>query len=210
MLRILVADDHAVVRRGIKQILEEDLEIETIAEAQNAEEALALVRAQEWDIVILDLNMPGRSGLEVLTELLYYKPHLPVLILSMHPEDQVAVRVLKAGASGYMTKDSAPEELVNAIRKIRGGGRYISPALAETLVFSLQNEVDKPLHEALSHREFEVMRLIARGKPLSQIAGELCLSVKTISTYRTRLLEKLALQSNADITRYALQHHLLD
>src|SRR5689334_8690283 len=178
MLRILVADDHAVVRRGIKQILEEELDIQTIAEAQNAEEALALVRAQEWDFVILDLNMPGRSGLEVLTDLLYYKPQLPVLILSMHPEDQVAIRVLKAGASGYMTKDSAPEELVNAIRKIRGGGRYISSVLAETLVFNLQQEADRPVHEILSDREFEVLRRIAQGLTITQIANELALSVK--------------------------------
>jgi two-component system invasion response regulator UvrY len=208
-MRILIADDHAVVRQGIKQILADDFKRATFGEARTAQEALTKIWKEKWDVVILDITMPGRSGLEVLKELKTQRPKLPVLVLSMHPEDQFAVRVLKAGASGYMTKESAPEELVGAIKKVLAGGRHVSAALAEIMAAYITVDDKRPAHELLSNREFQVLRLIASGKTVSQIAKEISLSVRTVSTYRTRILEKMALKSNAELTHYAFQHQLV-
>lgn len=208
MIRILVADDHAIVRRGLIQILAEHCDMSVVGEASDAAELFALARAQQWDIVVLDVSMPGRGGLEVLKELKTEFPARPVLILSVHPEDQYAVRALRAGAAGYLTKDSAPAELVNAIRKAMQGGKYVSPSLAEKLAFNLAPDPDRLPHEALSDREYQVLCAIASGKTVSEIAEEMSLSVKTISTYRTRLLEKMNLKNNAELTHYAIQHGL--
>jgi len=208
-MRILIADDHAVVRQGLKQILATAFKRASFGEAATSQEALECVWKQTWDIVILDLTMPGRSGLEVLTEIKQAYPTLPVLILSMHPEDQFAVRLLKAGASGYMTKESAPEELVGAVRKAIAGGRYVSPALAEKMASLLVNEGQGAPHETLSDREFLILSLIASGKSVSIIARELSLSVKTVSTYRGRLLEKMGMSNNAQLVHYAFQNHLV-
>lgn len=210
MMRILIADDHAVVRRGLKQIVSEELDPSLIGEAQNAQEMLKLIGEQEWDVVVLDINMPGRSGLDVLKELKSRLPRLPILILSIHPEDQYAVRALKAGADGYLTKESAPEQLVEAIRRVYKGGKYISQFLAESLAVGLAMGGEKSLQEVLSDREYWVMRRIASGKTVSEIAEELSLSVKTISTYRARILEKMGMKTNAEITRYAIQNQLVD
>src|SRR6476660_2270727 len=189
-MRILLADDNAVVRHGLRQILAEEVKKATFGEARNAQEALSRIWKDHWDVVVLDITMPGRSGLEVLREIRKSKPKLPVLVLSMHPENQFAVRVLKRGASGYMTKESAPEELVGAIKKVLAGGRYVSTSLAEKLATYLSSDNNKPPQELLSDREFQVLRLIASGKIVSEIAKELSLSVKTISTYRTRLQDR--------------------
>jgi two-component system invasion response regulator UvrY len=210
IMRILLADDHAVVRHGLKQILADEFKRAVFGEARNAQEALNLVWKENWDVAVLDITMPGRSGLEVLREIKKSKPKLPVLVLSMHPENQFAVRVLKRGASGYMTKESAGDELVGAIKKVLGGGRYVSPTLAEKLATYLSSDAQKPPQELLSDREFQVLRLIASGKIVSEIARELSLSVKTISTYRTRILEKMGLRNNAELMHYAMQHQLVE
>src|SRR5215471_4437488 len=196
-MKILLADDHAVVRHGLKQILADQFKNAVFGEARNAPEALNLAWKEKWDIVVLDITMPGRSGLEVLRELKKTRPKLPVLVLSMHPESQFAVRVLKRGASGYMTKESAGEELVGAIKKILEGGRYVSPTLAEKLATYLSSDTQKPPQELLSDREFQVLRLIASGKIVSEIARELSLSVKTISTDRIARLSRLSFTSAA-------------
>lgn len=209
-MRILIADDHAILRRGLKEILAHELPSVVCGEAENAQQVLAQIQNQEWDVVILDVTMPGRSGLDVLRDLKALRPKLPVLVLSMHPEDQYGKRILKAGASGYMNKDSAPEELIKAIRKVRSGGRYVSPALAEKLAFGLGNDAERPAHEILSDREFEVLRMLASGKTVSQIAGELHLSATTVSTYRARILEKMNMTTTAELMHYALQNHLVD
>lgn len=198
------------MRHGLKQILAEEFKKAVFGEARNAHEALDLVWKENWDIAILDITMPGRSGLEVLREIKKSKPRLPVLVLSMHPENQFAVRVLKRGASGYMTKESASAELVGAVRKVLAGGRYVSNSLAEKLATYLANDNQKPAQELLSDREFQVLRLIASGKIVSEIARELSLSVKTISTYRTRILEKMGLRNNAELMHYAMQHQLVE
>jgi two-component system invasion response regulator UvrY len=208
-MKILIADDHAVVRQGLKQILADEYRRATFGEAANAQEAIDRVWQDEWDVVILDVTMPGRSGLEALREIRKSKPRLPVLVLSMHPEDQFAMRVLKCGASGYMTKESAPAELVGAVRKVITGGRYVSPGLAEKMAAHINADFQVAPHERLSNREFLVLRLIASGKTVSQIADELTLSVKTISTYRSRILEKMVMQSNAELTHYAIQNKLV-
>ena len=181
-----------------------------LGEAQNSQEVLELIRRQDWDIIVLDITMPGRGGLDVLKEIKHERPRLPVLILSIHPEDQYAVRALKAGASGYLTKESAPEELVRAIRKILRGGKYVSSALAEKMAFNLDMEAGKPLHETLSDREYQVMLMIASGKTTSEIAEEMALSIKTVSTYRARILEKMKMKSNADFTYYVIKNNLID
>jgi DNA-binding NarL/FixJ family response regulator len=209
-MRILIADDHAVVRQGLKQILAGAFKGASFGEAADSQEALERVWKEHWNVVILDLTMPGRSGLEVLKEIKQARPSLPVLILSMHPEDQFAVRLLKAGAAGYMTKESAPEELVGAVRKAIAGGRYISQGLAEKMASLLVNDVQVAPHETLSDREFLILRLIASGKSVSIIARELSLSVKTISTYRGRLLEKMGMSNNAQLVHYAFQNNLVD
>jgi DNA-binding NarL/FixJ family response regulator len=209
-MKILLADDHTVVRHGLKQILADEFKRATFGEARNAQEALNLVWKEPWDVVVLDITMPGRSGLEVLREIKKTNPRLPVLVLSMHPENQFAVRVLKRGAAGYMTKESAAEELVGAIKKVLAGGRYVSTSLAEKLATYLASDTQKPPQELLSDREFQVLRLIASGKLVSEIAKELSLSVKTISTYRTRILEKMGLRNNAELMHYAMQHQLVE
>lgn len=209
-LRVLIADDHAVVRQGLKQILADSFRHAIFGEAGTAQQALELVWDRRWDIVILDINMPGRSGLDALRELKKARPTLPVLMLSVYPEDQFAVRVLKAGASGYMGKESAPEELIRAVNKVLAGGRYVSAALAEKLATNLSAPTRQAAHEALSNREYEVMAMIASGRTVKQIALKLSLSVKTISTYRTRILEKIGLKTTAELIHYAIQQRLVE
>src|ERR1041384_1303522 len=208
-MRILIADDHAVVRRGLSEIMADEYDPLTIGEAQNAEATLRLVLEQTWDIVVLDISMPGKNGLEVLKELKQLRPKLPVLILTAHPEEQYALRVLKAGAAGYMTKESAPEHLIEAVRKVTRGERYISPALIDILATSIGVNVTQPPHESLSDREYQVLCLIASGKSVGQIAAELSLSAKTISTYRARILEKMGMKTNAELTHYAISNKLV-
>ena len=210
MINIIIVDDHPIVRQGLKQILSEEPDMAVFGEAQNSQEVLDLIRKQDWDIVVLDISMPGRGGLDVLKEIKHVRPKLPVLILSVHPEDQYAMRALKAGASGYLTKESAPEALVRAIRKILRGGKYVSPALAEKLAFHLEAETERPLHEILSDREYQVMLMIASGKTTNAIAEEMALSAKTVSTYRARILEKMKMNTAADLTYYVIKNNLLD
>jgi len=198
------------VRQGLRLILADHFKKAVFGEARNATEGLARVWKQKWDVVVLDITMPGRSGLEVLKEIKRSRPRLPVLILSMHPEDQFAVRLFKSGAAGYLTKESAGEELVGAIKKVVGGGRYISPTLAERMASYLDVDVQKAPHERLSDREFLILRMIASGKQVSQIAKELFLSVATVSTYRARMLEKMDMKNNAELTHYALQKELVE
>jgi two-component system, NarL family, invasion response regulator UvrY len=209
MLRILLADDHAVVRRGVKQIIAEAFAQATFGEAQNVQELLKLIGSERWDIVVLDLNMPDGSGLEALKQIKQAHPQLPVLILTMFPEDQYAMRTIRAGAAGYLNKESAPEELVLAIRKILRGGKYISPAVADELVLYALDEDDQPLHKHLSDREYQVLCLIASGKEVKEISSELALSAKTVSTYRARILEKMNMRTNAELTYYAIQNGLV-
>jgi len=210
MKRILLIDDHEVVRAGVKKIFDKQPDGAVVfGEASTAPEALNLVREQDWDAVVLDLSLAGRDGLEVLKELKQMRPHLPVLILSMHSEGLFARRAFKAGASGYVTKDIQRSELMDAINKVIDGGTYVSPAQAEELVIALRRGADSPPHELLSDREFEVMRLIASGKSVTEIANILSLSVGTISTYRMRILEKMGIKSNAELTRYAIQNGLV-
>lgn len=209
MLRILIADDHAVVRKGLRQILLEEFPSAEITETADAAALFLKVLRGEWDVVITDISMPDKSGLEVLQQIRREYPRLPVLILSAHSEDQYAIRALKAGASGYLCKDSASEELVTAIRRILLGKKYITSSLAEKLAFHLDQESDRPPHESLSDREFEVMKFLAAGKVVSEIASQLCLSVTTISTYRARILTKMNLKTNYDLTRYAMENNLL-
>ena len=208
-MRILLTDDHALVRQGLQLILHDHFKTAVFGEARNANEALARIGKERWDVVVLDITMPGRSGLDVLREIKRLRPKLPVLILSMHPEDQFAVRMLKSGAAGYLTKESAGEELAGAIRKVIAGGRYISPSLAERMASYLDMDVLKAPHERLSDREYLILRMIASGKQVSQIARELSLSVKTISTYRARVLQKTDLKNNAELTRYAVERGLV-
>jgi two-component system, NarL family, invasion response regulator UvrY len=208
-MKILIADDHAIVRHGLKQILADEFKKSTFGEARNGQEVLDSIWKQSWDVVVLDITMPGRSGLEVLKEIKKAKPKVPVLVLSMHPEDQFAVRVLKSGASGYMTKESAPAELVGAVKKIMAGGRHISTTVADIMATYLTLDSKRPPHEQLSNREFQVMRMIASGKTVSEIARMLSLSVRTISTYRARILEKTGMKTNAELTHYAFQHSLV-
>jgi DNA-binding NarL/FixJ family response regulator len=209
MIRVLIADDHAVVREGLKQIVSETPDLTGAGEAGNGHEVLEFVRKHECDLVLLDLAMPGKDGLDTLRELKALKPNLPVLVLSVYPEEQYAVRLLRAGASGYLTKESAPEELVAAIRKVSKGGRYVSEALGEQLAFLLGSATDRPPHEMLSDREFHVMIMLASGKTASEVADALCLSVKTVSTYRARALQKMHMKNNAEFSFYAVKHGLL-
>ena len=209
-MKILIVDDHEVLRDGVKRVLDKQSDTVIFGEASTAQEALTLVRQQDWDVIVLDLSLGGRSGLEVLKELKQLRPKLPVLILSMHSEEQFARRAFKAGAAGYITKDSPRAELLKAINKVIEGGNYVSPALAEKLVIDLRRDTDRPLHETLSDREFEVMCLIASGKTVGEIAGLLSLSDNTISTYRARILEKMGMKTNAELTHYAIQNKLVD
>lgn len=208
-IKILIADDHPIVREGYKKILSDTPDMIVADEAENGQEVLNCIRKKNFDLILLDISMPGRSGLEILKELKSERPRLPVLILSIYPEEQYAVRAFRAGASGYLTKASAPNELISAIRKISQGGRYISSSLAEQLTYYLDADAEKPLHETLSDREYQVMLMIASGKTVSEIAAELCLSVKTISTYRGHILEKMKMKNNAEITLYAVRNKLV-
>ena len=210
MINILIADDHAIVREGLKQILADEADMVVSGEAADGQEALRTARTEAWDVLVLDITMPGRTGFDILQALKQEHPDLPVLVLSMHAEEQFAVRALKAGAAGYLTKESAPDELVKAIRQVVAGRKYVSANLAELLALSLDSATDQPRHATLSDREFQVMRLLAGGKTATQIAEGLALSVKTISTYRTRILEKLDLKNTAEIIHYAIQHRLID
>ncbi len=210
MIRILIADDHQIVREGLKQILAETSDLAVVAEANNGQDVLLKLEKQTIDVVMLDISMPGRNGLDILKQLRTDHPKLPVLILSMYSEEQYAMRALRAGASGYLSKDSAPEELIEAIRKIFSGKKYVSASLAEKLAVYLDDGQDKPLHQALSDREYQVMCMIASGKAVKEIASELNLSVKTISTYRSRILDKMRMKSNASLTHYAIHNQLID
>ncbi|MGB8648767.1 MAG: response regulator transcription factor [Anaerolineae bacterium] len=209
LLKILIADDHAVVRQGLRLILAEAFKKAVFGEAQNSQELLDLVRKGRWDALVMDLTMPGVNGLDLLKQIKYEHPEVPVLILSMHPEEQYAVRTLKAGAAGYLTKESASEELVNALHKILRGGKYINASVAEKLLLDLGKDSERPPHELLSDREYQVMFMIAMGKKVGQIAQELSLSVKTVSTYRVRVLEKMNMKTNAELTHYAIQNNLV-
>jgi two-component system, NarL family, invasion response regulator UvrY len=209
-MRVLIADDHAVVRRGLKETIREAFPRATFGEAKTAQETLESVRRQDWEMVILDISMPGRSGLDILDELKRLRPKMPVLFLSIHPEAQYARRALKSGAAGYLTKESIPEELQTAVRRVLAGGRYVSATLAERLAYDLGSKADTPVHELLSDREFQVLRMIASGKTVKEIADEISLSIKTVSTYRTRILEKTGMKTTADLIRYALQTQLVD
>jgi DNA-binding NarL/FixJ family response regulator len=209
-MRVLVADDHGIVRRGIMQILAEIPCIKVVDEAANGQEALAKAGKAGYDLMLLDISMPGRNGLDVLKQIKAEKPRLPVLILSMHPEEQYALRALKAGASGYLTKESAPDELIAAVQKILEGGKYVSQSLAERFITELSNPTDKPPHALLSDREYEILCKIASGRTVTEIGDELALSVKTVSTYRTRILEKMNMKNNAEITRYVLENGLVE
>lgn len=209
-MRILISDDHAVVRRGLKEILAEEFHNARFGEAESGAETIQQVRQGDWDVLILDISMPDRSGLEVLKDVKAVRPKLPVLVLSVHPEDQYAVRTLRAGAAGYLTKETAPEKLVEAVNKAVSGGQYVSVTLAERLADGLRKGRDGLPHETLSDREYEVVCMMASGKLVSEIADELSLSVKTVSTYRTRALEKMGIKSNAAVMRYAIDHKLVD
>jgi len=210
MIKILIADDHAIIREGLKQIISETSDMIVADVAIDGHEVLSRALKNEYDVVVLDITMPGRNGLDVLKELKKQRPELPVLVLTIHPEEQYAVRVLKAGASGYLTKESAPDELTAAIRKISQGKKYVTSSLAEKLVSDLNVDTEKPLHNALSDREFEVMCMIATGKTVKQIGEELFLSEKTISTYRSRILKKMSMKNNAELMHYAIKHGLVE
>jgi len=210
MIRAIVADDHAVVRRGLRELLSESREVAVIGEAGTARETLDQVRSGKWDVLVLDINLPDGSGLDVLRQVKQEYPQLPVLMLTIYAEEQFAVRALRAGAAGYLTKESAPEELVDAIRKVVHGGRYISPALAERLAMLADPQAERQPHETLSDREFQVFRTLASGRTVSQVADLLHLSVKTISTYRARVLEKMGLQTNAELTMYAVRNGIVE
>ena len=210
MMKIFVADDHAIVRQGLKQIVADTPDIAVAGEASSGQEVLEKVLTNDYDVVLLDITMPDRSGLDILKELKSQKPEINILVLTIHPEEQYAVRVLKAGASGYLTKESAPDELITALRKIAAGGKYVSSSLSEKFAFDLGTDAEKPLHQTLSDREYQVMCMIASGKTVKEVAEELLLSIKTVSTYRSRVLEKMNLKNNVELTHYARQNRLVD
>jgi len=209
MLKILIADDHAVVRKGLKQILLEEYPSAEIGEVEDAESLITAVIGKPWDIVICDMNMPGRSGLDALTQIKQTAPDLPVLIMSMYPEDQYALRVLKAGASGYLGKNTIHDDIIKAVQTLQLGRKFITPSVAEKLADAFGGNSEKAAHEFLSDREFDVFKLLADGNSVSDIASRLSLSSTTVSTYRSRILEKMNLKSNSELTRYAIEHHLI-
>lgn len=209
-MRIVIVDDHELVREGLKKVLLKEPGIQLVGEASNALELFKLLEETEVDLVVLDITMPGRSGLDIISELKNLNNRIRILILSMHPEERFALRALKAGASGYLSKEAAARELVTAIRKIMSGGRYVSATLADHLLSNLDTDLGKLPHETLSNREFEIFRLIAKGKSVGQIAEELILSVNTITSYRSRMMEKMNFNSNAEIVRYAIEHNLIE
>jgi DNA-binding NarL/FixJ family response regulator len=208
MIRVLIVDDHAIVRQGLKRILEEAKEIKAIGEAANGLEALKMIRSEKWDIVLLDISMPEKNGIDTLKQIMDENKAAKVLILSMYPENQYAVRLMKAGASGYMTKDVAPEQLIDAVRKVMAGSKHISPSLAELLLVDCGLPSGKLPHDILSDREYQVMRMLGSGKQVSEIAKELSLSVKTVSTYRTHILEKMKFKNNSKLTSYVVENAL--
>lgn len=208
-MRILIADDHAIIRRGLKDILLETFPSAQIDEAGDAEDLIKKVMKEDWNVILTDLSMPGRSGLDALQYIKQNYPKIPVLILSVHSEEQYAIRALKAGAAGYLNKDLAPDELVNAVQRVLSGKKYITASVAEKLVSSFNIDSDKPPHECLSDREFEVLKLLAAGKAVSEIANMFHLSVTTISTYRARIMAKMNMKTNADLTQYALENKLI-
>lgn len=210
MIKVLIADDHTLVRKGLKQILLETPDVKVVHEAGNGKEVVNKISKNDYDLVLLDISLPGRSGIDVLKQIKCIKPELPVLILSMYPEEQYAVRSLRAGASGYLTKESAPAELIDAIRKVAQGRKYITLSLAERLALEIRENYDGPLHESLSDREYQVMCMIASGKTVKEIAESLSLSVKTISTHRARILRKMHMRNNAQLTHYAIKLGLVD
>lgn len=210
MIKILIADDHAIVRHGLKQIISDEADMMVGAEADNADDVLRLFRKEIFSVVVLDVTMPGRSGLDLLPELKQIRPETPILILSMYSEEQFAVRALKSGASGYVTKQSAATDLIKAIRKVNTGGKYVSEAFAEQLAFFLGDETEAAPHEKLSTREFQVLRMIAEGQTLREIADHLFISEKTVGTYRVRIMEKMNMSRNAALVRYAVQNNLID
>jgi two-component system invasion response regulator UvrY len=210
MIKILVADDHAIVRDGLKQILAETDDLRVLGEAANGQEVLQKSRAEAWDVLLLDLSMPGKSGIELIKQLKKEKPNLRILVLTMHEEHQYAVRALKAGAMGYLTKNSAASQLVAAIRKVAAGGAYVSPALAEKMALDLIPHTDVPPHTLLSDREYQIFQMIAAGQTISEIAQQLSISVKTVSTHKSRIMEKMQLTNQMELIRYALRHNLLD
>ena len=209
-VRVLIADDHPVVRQGLKSMLDADVEIDVVGEARDGDEAFELAHQVEWDVAVLDYSMPGRGGVELLSDVKHDYPEKPVLILSIYPEDPHGLRALKAGAAGYISKESAGDELTAAVKKVATGGRYISPALAEKLAMRLTPEQERPPHERLSDREYRVMWMLATGKTLQQIAEEMRLSPSTVSTYRGRILKKLGLSTNVDLVHYAMKHRLIE
>lgn len=209
MLKILIADDHAIVRRGLKQILLEEYPSAQVGEVADAESLVTEVVTNDWEIIICDMNMPGRSGLDALSQIKQIAPHIPVLIMSMYPEDQYALRVLKAGASGYLGKETIHEHIIRAIQTVLLGKKFITPAVAEKLADAVREDSEKEPHELLSDREFDVFKLLAAGSSVSEIAHQLSLSTTTVSTYRTRILSKMNIRSNADLTRYALERKLI-
>lgn len=209
MIKILIADDHPIVRKGLKELIEETPDMTVADEASTGQEVLKKIHERDYDVVLLDISMPGRSGLDVLKELKTLKPKLPVLVLSIHPEEQYAVQALKAGAAGYLTKESAPDELISALKKASEGRKFVSSSLAEKLALDLERDAERPPHETLSVREYEVMRMIASGKTVTQIAKELYLSPKTVSTYRSRVLEKMRLRNNSQLVHYAIKNNLI-
>ncbi|MBU2571828.1 MAG: response regulator transcription factor [Gammaproteobacteria bacterium] len=210
MIRVIIADDHAIVREGLKQILSDFFDMEVSGEAATGDEALKIIRTNGWDVLLLDIAMPGKNVLELIKLVKLDTPNKPILVLSMYPEDQYAIRVLRAGADGYLCKESVPEQLVEAIRKLAQGGKFVSASLAEQLVRNLHETESKPLHSLLTDREYQVFLAIARGERLTEIAKAMSLSIKTVSTYRTRLLGKMKMSSNAEIIRYAIENRLLN
>ena len=210
MIRLVVADDHPIVREGLKQVLSGASDLAVVGEAQNGHEVLQRVRELEFDVLLLDMSMPGKSGIELIKQVRGEKPKLRILVLSMHPEPQYAVRAIKAGASGYLTKESASAQLVSAIRKVAGGGAFITNSVAEQLALGAMPQTEGPPHHALSDREFQVLQLLVSGKAVSDIAQELNLSVKTVSTHKARIMQKMNMSNPTELIRYALHHRLID
>lgn len=210
MIRVLLADDHTILREGLKQILSDCQDMVVGGEADNGHAALKMIRSEDWGVVVLDMSMPGKSGLELIKQIKSEKPRLPILILSMHREDQYAVRTLRAGASGYLSKDSASSQLVSAIRKVAGGGIYVNPAMAEKLAFSLRPESDAPPHTLLSDREYQIFMLLLQGRSISEIGEELNLSVKTVSTHKTHIMQKMEVDNMTALVKYAIRHRIID
>ena len=210
MIRILIADDHKIFRKGLRQTIEDNSDMTVTGEASSGNEVLSLMSRKHFDVVILDITMPGQSGLEVLKQIKAYYPNIPVIILSMHPEEQYAVRVMKAGAAGYLTKESDEDQIIEAIYKAHRGGKYITPSLAEKLAFAMEIGFEKIPHENLSDREYQVMILIGQGKSIKSIASELNLGVSTVSTYRSRIMEKTGFKNNAEIIQYVITNRLID